>query len=320
MTNENQPVYGRRGKEKQSQRQIEIEDALKHFLACEEAGNALSSDSLSGVLQIRREDAALVLGEMRERTLAEPKGDVWCLTEKGKQLALEMVRRHRLYETFLAREKGVPADQWHSKADAEEHRMDDHATNALANRLGNPRFDPHGDPIPTREGDLPMASRVSLVEWDVSEPAMIDHIEDEPVSMYRKLVSLGLHAGMVLREMKSIDGGGLQISVEGRTIEVSSELLGMIHVVELPEEEEMPDGIRRLSELKVGEEGVVYGLSASCYGPERRRLLDLGIVPGTLIRCEFQSPFSSPHAYFVRGTLFGFRDEQAEKILLEPKK
>ena len=185
MTNENQPVHGRRGKEKQSQRQIEIEDALKHFLACEEAGNALSSDSLSGVLQIRREDAALVLEEMRERRLAEPNGDVWCLTEKGKQLALEMVRRHRLYETFLAREKGVPADQWHSQADTEEHRMDGDATNALANRLGNPRFDPHGDPIPTREGDLPVASRVSLVEWDVSEPAMIDHIEDEPVPMHK---------------------------------------------------------------------------------------------------------------------------------------
>jgi len=214
----------------------------------------------------------------------------------------------------------VPADQWHEKADIEEHGLDREATDFLADRLGNTRFDPHGDPIPTREGILPSAKRVSLAEWDVSKPAVIDHIEDEPVSMYRKIVHLGLHAGMVLSRMKFLPDGGVGVLIEGKTLEISPELLGLIHVGEVLDEEVEPEGIRRLSDLKIGEEGEVYGLSTSCYGPERRRLLDLGVVPGTKIRCEFKSPFGSPRSYLIRGTLFGFRDEQADKILLTPKK
>jgi len=303
-------------KRKQSQQQIRREDALKHLLDCEEAGGAASVDSVSGSLQLRGDTAVQVLGDLQSKSMAEPRGDVWGLTDSGRVEALEMVRKHRLYETWLAREKGVPADKWHEQADVAEHGLNQADTDALANRLGNPRFDPHGDPIPTREGDLPSVERISLAEWEVGKVAVIDHIEDEPVTMYRKIVSLGLHAGMVLSGMKSLSNGGVSVIIEGRTLEIAPELLGLIHVGDVLDEEVEPEGIRRLTELKIGEVGKVYGLSASCYGPERRRLLDLGVVPGTKIRCEFQSPFGSPRSYSIRGTLFAFRDEQADKILL----
>jgi DtxR family Mn-dependent transcriptional regulator len=259
-----------------------------------------------------------ILGGLQSQGMIKPKGDVWVLTEDGRQMAMEVVRRHRLYETWLAREKGVPADQWHRKADAAEHGLDLEATNALADRLGNPRFDPHGDPIPTREGDLPIANRISLAEWNLERSALIEHIEDEPISMYRKIVKSGLHAGMMLSGMEKLSDGGVRVIIEGRALDVAPELLGLVHVGEIASDDEEPKGLRRLSELDIGEEGQVYGLSAGCYGPERRRLLDLGVVPGTKIRCEFQSPFGSPRSYLIRGTLFGFRDEQADKILLTP--
>ena len=305
--------------ERQPQKKIEIEDALKHLLDCEEVGSTASVDSVSGALRVRGGNSLRILGEMRNLGLAEPKGDVWVLTEDGRLAALDMVRRHRLYETWLAREKGLPAEELHRKAHVEEHRLDREATDALANQLGNPRFDPHGDPIPTREGELPTARRVSLAEWDVTESAMIEHVEDEPESMYRDVVKAGLFAGMVLSGMKKLSDGGVSVVLEGRKLDVSSELLGMIHVEAVPLDVMEPEGIRTLSELKIGEQGEVYGLSASCYGPERRRLLDIGIVPGTSIRCEFQSPFGSPRSYQIRGTLFGFRREQADKILLKPR-
>jgi len=311
MESDRQPL-----KTKQSQQQIRREDALKHLLDCEEAGGAASVDSVSGSLQLRGGVAVQVLGDLQSNSMAEPRGDVWALTDSGRVEALEMVRKHRLYETWLAREKGVPADQWHEKADVAEHGLDKAATDALANRLGNPRFDPHGDPIPTREGELPEGSRISLAEWDFDRSALVEHVEDEPVSMYRKIVALGLHAGMILSGIKKSPSGGVSVLVEGRTMDILPELLGLIHVGPVASEDEEPEGLRRLSELKIGEEGEVYGLSTSCYGPERRRLLDLGVVPGTKIRCEFQSPFGSPRSYLIRGTLFGFRDEQADKILL----
>ena len=305
--------------ERQPQKKIEIEDTLKHLLDCEEVGSTASVDSVSGALRVRGGHSLRILGEMRAQGLADPKGDVWILTESGRREAMEMVRRHRLYETWLAQEKGLPADELHRKAHIEEHRLDREATDALADRLGNPRFDPHGDPIPTREGELPIAHRVSLAEWDVSKSAIVEHVEDEPVTMYREIVQDGLYAGMVLSDIEKRSDGGVRVSIEGRVLDISPDLLGMIHVAEVPPEEVVPVGIRSLSELAIGEQGVVHGLSASCYGPERRRLLDIGIVPGTKIRCEFQSPFGSPRSYQIRGTLFGFRNEQAIKILLEPK-
>ena len=305
--------------ERQTPKQVEIEDALKHILDCEEVGGTASVDSVSGALRVRGGHAIQILGGLQAQGLTEPRGDIWVLTESGRTAALEMVRRHRLYETFLAREEGVPADEWHRRANAEEHRLDLDATNVLADRLGNPRFDPHGDPIPTREGELPTSYRVSLAEWDLSMPAIIDHVEDEPVTMYRKLVQKGVYAGMVLSEMEKLPDGGVRALVEGRSLDILPELLGLIHVGEVLPEDAVPLDVRRLSELLIGEKGIVYGLSASCYGPERRRLLDLGVVPGTTIQCEFQSPFGSPRSYLIRGTLFGFRDEQADKILLEPQ-
>lgn len=305
-------------KERQSQKEVEVEDALKHLLDCEEVGSMASVDSVAGALRVRGGRATQILGDLRARGFAEPRGDLWGLTGNGRQLAMLMLRRHRLYETWLAREKGVPAEELHRKAQVEEHQLDLEAVDRLANLLGNPRFDPHGDPIPTREGELPTARRISLAEWDVNQPAIIEHIEDEPVTVYRKIVHEGLYAGMVLTEMKPLNDGGVRVWMEGRSVDVASELLGMIHVAELTKENEPVVEVRRLSELKIGEAGVVHGLSEACYGPERRRLLDLGIVPGTPIRCEFQSPFGSPRSYLIRGTLFGFRNEQADKILLEP--
>ncbi|NWK54443.1 metal-dependent transcriptional regulator [Verrucomicrobiaceae bacterium N1E253] len=304
-------------KERQAQSDIEIEDALKHLLDCEQSGGAASVDSVAGALRLRGGQATLVLGLMRSRGLAQVRGELWQLTESGRKEAMLVLRRHRLYETWLARQEGVPAEELHRRAQVEEHRLNLADIDALADQLGNPRFDPHGDPIPTREGELPEGRRISLAEWEHTGVMVIEHIEDEPVTMYRKLVQLGLYAGMHLSEMKLLDNGAVEVTADGHEVLIAPELLGMVHVAE-PEEKET-QGLRRLSSLAIGEAGVVYGLTEACYGPERRRLLDLGVVPGTVIRCEFTSPFGSPRSYSIRGSLFGFRDEQADKVLLEPR-
>jgi len=278
-----------------------------------------SVDSLAGALSIRRARATRLLDALRVGALADPHGDAWLLSAKGRAEAVEMVRRHRLYETWLARESGLPPTEWHRKAHVVEHRMDLAATDALADRLGNPRFDPHGDPIPTREGELPTEPRVSLAEWSQGRDAIIEHIEDEPETVYREIVHAGLHAGMVLSGMERLDDGAVGVVSEGRALVVASAWLGMVHVAEVPAGAVDPPDVRHLSTLAVGESAMVHGLSPSCYGPERRRLLDLGLVPGTAIRCEFRSPFGSPRSYLVRGTMLALRREQAEKILVRPE-
>jgi DtxR family Mn-dependent transcriptional regulator len=76
--------------------------------------------------------------------------------------------------------------------------------------------------------------------------------------------------------------------------------------------EALPD--ERLSSLMPGEAGEVAGISRACHGPERRRLMDLGILPGTPIEAEMSSPSGDPTAYRVRGALIALRREQADLI------
>ena len=298
-------------------RRVLVEDALKHLLDCEESGGAATLDSLAGALQMRRRKAGGLLGLLHERSLADPRGNEWRLTPDGRQYALQVVRTHRLYETYLARETGVPAEDWHRQANAAEHKLDAGEVDELAHRLGNPRFDPHGDPIPTRDGELPKTKRVSLAEWPADRDAVIEHIEDEPEGLFRNILHMGLHPGTVFENIVRQKGGGVALRSEGRDLTLPAEWLGLIHVADVPAEEEPAPGLARLSEVKTGAEAVVRGLSPGCVGAERLRLLDLGLVPGTRIRPELESPFGSPRAYLIRGTMIALRREQAEMILVQ---
>jgi len=300
-------------------RRVLVEDALKHLLDCEESGGASTMDSLAGALQLRRGKAGGLLGLLHERSLANPRGNEWLLTEDGRQYALQVVRTHRLYETYLARVTGLPPADWHRRADTAEHRLKAGEVDELAHRLNNPRFDPHGDPIPTRDGELPKTRRVSLAEWPIGRNAVIAHIEDEPEGIFRNILHTSLHPGTILENITRTAGGGVQLRSEGRDLTLPAEWLGMIHVAEVPEEEELGPGLARLSELEIGARALVHGLSSGCVGAERLRLLDLGLVPGTKIRPEFESPFGSPRAYFIRGTMIALRREQAEMILVKPE-
>lgn len=294
------------------------EDVLKHLLDCEEGGGSASVDSVAGALGFRRSRATTLLADLAGKGRAGPRGDGWALTPEGRRVALEVVRKHRLLETWLARRTGVPAEAWHREAHLAEHRLGSVEANELADRLGNPRFDPHGDPIPTREGELPLARRISLAEWPEGGEAVIEHLEDEPESLYREMVRVGLHPGMVIGGIVRRADGGMSFTGEGRVLELPASWLGMVHLAEVTEDHRADAAIRRLSDLPMGTVSRVHGLSPACVGAERHRLLDLGLVPGTEIRGEFASPFGSPCSYMIRGTMIALRREQADRVLVTP--
>ena len=298
-------------------RRIRVEDALKHLLDCEESGRGGTVDSLAGALQVPRRVSAGILGDLRGRGLASVVGDSYQLTEEGRPYAVQVVRKHRLYETWLARETSVPAADWHREAHRAEHHLEAEAVDAMADRLSNPRFDPHGDPIPTREGHLPRRRLESLASWPDEVPARIEHIEDEPADLFRQAELLALAPGTRVDEARHLVDGAVEALVEGRRIVIPAAVSAMIHVAVLEDDDEAtPRGLRRLSDLEIGGEAEVHGLAPSCTGLERRRLLDLGVVPGTRIRCEFSNPFGSPRSYGIRGAMIALRDYQADRILI----
>jgi len=120
----------------------------------------------------------------------------------------------------------------------------------------------------------------------------------------------------LLKESRHLPDGSLECRMEGRMITIPATVVTLVHVAD-PEPEDIPPvDLGRLSDLPKGGEAVVYGLAPSCTGAERLRLLDLGVVPGTVIRCAFASPFGSPRSYEIRGAMIALRDYQAQRILI----
>jgi DtxR family Mn-dependent transcriptional regulator len=295
-----------------------VEDLLRELLECEYRGEPASGERLFGHGGMSREATLQALARGAAAGLIENAGTGWRLTPTGREAAVLVMRAHRLIETRLARESSVPAARWHELAHAAEHRLTRDEVNRLADALDNPRFDPHGDPIPTREGVLPEAEGEPLLAWHVGEPGVITHVEDEPPSLFARLVADGVFAGMRFTLLESMHWG-CKLRLEGRMQVLPLELASLVRVRSpLATDTPVPAGALRLSDLGPGDVGRVVALLPGCIGAERSRMLDLGFVPGSRIEPEFQSVFDGPVAYSVRGTLIGLRRSQAQQVLVQP--
>jgi len=295
-------------------RRTRREDALKHILKCEANGRVATLDSLAGVLQITTGAAARLLGELESGALLTFEGGRLRLRSAGRELGLHIVRAHRLWESYLAEQTSVAEGEWHLRAERQEHFLSPQETDALAARLGHPIRDPHGDVIPRPDGALEGEQGRTLNSVDPDTPTVITHIEDEPDTVYRQLMATGLRPGMKAFVIEKSPArirfwadGNEHVLAPVLAENVSIELLPEFRTEELIEEE-------FLSGLKPGVPAKVLGLSPACRGPERRRLLDLGFVPGTRVEIEMVSPSGDPTAYRVRGSVVALRREQANLI------
>ncbi|GAA3959802.1 metal-dependent transcriptional regulator [Gordonia caeni] len=114
------------------------------------------------------------------------------LTDDGSAAAIGMVRRHRLLETYLVRELGYGWDEVHDEAEILEHAVSDHLIARIDAKLGFPRRDPHGDPIPQADGRVPGAGSLQLAELDVDDSGVINRISDSDPEMLRYFQEIGI--------------------------------------------------------------------------------------------------------------------------------
>lgn len=117
------------------------------------------------------------------------------LTQAGQQVALEIVRHHRLLELYLVRALGYSWDEVHEEAEILEHYISEKFEARIAAQLGDPDFDPHGDPIPTLDGSLPDRNDAVLADLPVGARAQIVRVRDQHAERLRYLQSLGLVPG-----------------------------------------------------------------------------------------------------------------------------
>ena len=289
------------------------EDALKHIHQCEIHQQRPSIKSLAGSLNITPDEAARLLATLEELNLLKVEGRSFRLTPSGREYALHIIRAHRLWERYLADSTGFGEEEWHGQAELQEHTLSPDEVSQLAIRLGNPAYDPHGDPIPTASGDVVYQQRVPLTAMEVDKPARIVHIEDEPEAVYAQIVAEGLHVGMVVRVLESTSQRIRFWS--GDDEHTLAPLIATNIAVEPIEEQQPKEPLGEpLTQLKPGEQARVIGITERIRGVERRRLMDLGFLPDTIIRKEMDSPGGDPAAYRVRGALIALRSTQTDHI------
>jgi DtxR family Mn-dependent transcriptional regulator len=291
-----------------------LEDGLKHLYTCETAGHRCTTESLAGILGVSRGRAIEVVNRLEETALAGHDGEGLSLTPAGRSYALRIVRTHRLWERYLADRTGVIPGEWHAAAEDAEHALSEAEVEGLASRMGHPLYDPHGDPIPTADGELPPARGVALPSLAVGETAAVVHIEDEPEEVFRVLHAGGLRVGSRIR-LDVNEADAVHLQVEGRELRLSPAAARNLTVERTPSAEHDGD-VERLDALRPGESAEVIRLAATVQGPSRRRLLDLGVVPGTVIRADLPSASGDPMAYRIRGALIALRRVQAHEILV----
>ncbi|MEE9269025.1 MAG: iron dependent repressor, metal binding and dimerization domain protein [Candidatus Krumholzibacteria bacterium] len=306
-----------RGTARATRERILTEDALKHIYDGEYRGHTVPITSVAGALEVSVTRAVELVDRMQAVGLVSLRDGRLLLTEEGNRYALQVIRAHRLWERYLADETGIASTEWHAKAERREHTMTPVEIDELASKLGHPRFDPHGDPIPTADGTIQEIPVLALSDLEVGDRAQVVHIEDEPEILYAQLVAMGVYVGMVVHVQAKTDKRMI-LDADERALVIAPLLAANIsiqplEVIEAPEHEG-PE--RTLAELGAGEVAVVDRISPACRGIERRRLMDLGIVPGTRVVFERRGMTGGLSAYRVRGALIAIREEQAAVIYI----
>jgi DtxR family Mn-dependent transcriptional regulator len=114
------------------------------------------------------------------------------LTQTGEKTALEVIRHHRLLETFLLEKLGYSWDEVHEEADRLEHVISENMEERISRSLGDPSFDPHGDPIPDREFHMPAQDGIRMDLLEPGDHAVVLRIDNEDPALLRYLASIGL--------------------------------------------------------------------------------------------------------------------------------
>jgi DtxR family Mn-dependent transcriptional regulator len=172
-----------------------VQDYVKAIYTLD-SGAGTTTTALAERLDVRPASVSGMLPKLTELGLVEhePYRGVR-LTDRGTRVALEVVRHHRLLELFLVESLGMNWDEVHAEAEVLEHVLSEELEELIAAKLGDPAFDPHGDPIPSRELTVPMDESRSLYALEPGERGTFVRVSDSDPAMLRFLSERGITPG-----------------------------------------------------------------------------------------------------------------------------
>jgi DtxR family transcriptional regulator, Mn-dependent transcriptional regulator len=191
------------------------------------------TNSLAQLLAVKPATANNMLKKLKEKALVdyEKYGKI-SLTAKGKKWALYIIRKHRLWETFLYQKLGFSWDEVHEVAEQLEHIQSEKLVDKLDQFLGFPQFDPHGDPIPNQKGEIKIHYKKTLLDIPAGQSCKMVAVKDNssPFLQYVVKVGLGLNDQIKVLAVQPYDSL-LDIEVNGIRSSVSSKFAENIFVV-----------------------------------------------------------------------------------------
>lgn len=173
------------------------EDYLKTIYKLESQSGAALTSAIADALEIAPPSVSGMVKRLSESGLLEhvPYRGVQ-LTEAGRRAALRMIRRHRILEAYLIDRLGYRWEDVHDEAERLEHAVSDQLIERMATALGDPKFDPHGAPIPSAVGEIEVPNLVPMSEFDVGETGHVRMVSDKEPERLRFMASLGLKPGV----------------------------------------------------------------------------------------------------------------------------
>lgn len=210
-----------------------IEDYAKALHALgQRSDGPVTTSSLAERLGVSPGSVTSMLKRMDEMGLVrhEPyRGAV--LTESGEKVALEVIRHHRLLESYFADVLGMPWDRVHDEAEVLEHYISEDLEARIAAALGDPQHDPHGDPIPSADLAVETDCTIRLAELEPGRPASFARVSDSDPEMLRFLDERGIRPGVALEVTRRDPFEGPHyVSVGGKEHVLGDRLAGLIRV------------------------------------------------------------------------------------------
>ena len=213
-----------------------VEDYLKAIFELERSGEPAETNAIARMLGIAPASVSGMVRRLAEQRLIthEPYRGAR-LTPAGRRAALKTLRRHRVIEAYLTSALGYSWDRVHDEAERLEHAASDELVNRMAAAIGEPETDPHGAPIPTREGRLNERTVVPLASLEPGDSARVERVSDENGERLRYLAELGIVPGAVVQIIaREPFEGPIAMRVGDATRTIGQELASQILVASLP--------------------------------------------------------------------------------------
>ena len=177
-----------------------MQDYLKTIYKIEQGGNRATTSALADQLGVTAASVTGMLRKLAELKLVEyERYQGVVLTPAGQKIALSVLRHHRLIELYLTEAMGFSWDRVHAEADRLEHAISEEFVDKVSDILGNPQRDPHGSPIPSKDGEVATASHLALSDVGVGSTVTVERVTDENPAQLRNIAELGLVPHAMLR-------------------------------------------------------------------------------------------------------------------------